>query len=395
MVPDRFQRRLSADLERLRREHRLRTRRTVTALSSTACLVNGQPCISFASNDYLGLAHHPAVTSAAAAVAAVQAGAGASPLVAGRSDTHRQLEAALAAFEQADDCVLFPSGFAANFGTLTSLLTPRDAVVCDRDNHASIIDACRASTAELLIYRHDALDRLRRALQRRRAQFDQVVLVTDAVFSMDGRLAPLPELADLAEDFEALLVVDEAHGTGVFGEHGRGVCELQQVEQRTAVRIGTLSKALGALGGFAAADQALCSWLWNSARSQFFSTALPPAVCAAAQAALQVLHTEPERRTRLHARCEFARQQLQQLRLTSVPGSQGPILPILLHDDQLAVQVSAALLENGWLVPAIRPPTVAPGTARLRLSLSSEHTPEQIAGVLQVTADILQRAGQL
>lgn len=392
MSSGRFEARLREQLQGLEDNHHRRERRTVFALSTTDCLINGQRCVQFASNDYLGLAHHPDVVQSFAQVAAQQVGSRASALVAGRSEWHERLESALQNFEAAESVVLFPSGFAANLGTLTSLITERDAVFCDHDNHASLVDGCRASAGQMLVYRHRELDRLRTSLARRRGDFDQVFVVTDTVFSMDGVAAPLADLCDIAERSDATLIVDEAHGTGVFGDDGRGVCERDGVESRVAVRIGTLSKAIGGVGGFVAANTVVGDWLWNSARSQFFSTALPPAACAAAVRSLEIIQKDPERRMRLHQRCEQARRLASEFALPGIEGSCGPIVPIVLGDDQRAAEVSRRLLAAGWFVPAIRPPTVAAGTARLRLSVSSEHSPEMIDGVMtsirQITASI-------
>ena len=353
-------------------------------------MINGQRCLSFATNDYLGLTRHPKVLAAFAAAAGAQAGAGASSLIAGRSPYHVRLEEALAEFEETESALLFPSGFAANIGTLTSLIGPQDAVFCDRENHASLIDGCRASAGKFFVYDRTEPDRLSESIERRRCDYDVVFIVTDTVFSMDGTLADLPQLCDIADRFDATVVVDEAHGTGVFGATGRGVCELQHVEDRISVKIGTLSKAIGGLGGFVAGSSTLCEWLWNTARSQFFSTALPPAVCAAAMAAVQVITDEPERRSTLAARSMFARQLLQEAELdviTAPPDS--PIIAVLLHDDPLAVRVSHQMTAAGFFIPAVRPPTVASGTARLRMSLCCSHSEDQIRSAVYQLRDVV------
>jgi 8-amino-7-oxononanoate synthase len=389
MSAEDFQKRLTGRLEELHRQGRHRARRRVQATSGTECRIGDNYCVNFATNDYLGLSHHPDVVRAFTDAAVQQVGAGASPLIAGRSEWHQRLESALAEFEQAETAVLFPSGYSANFGTLTSLAGSGDAIFSDRDNHASIIDGCRASGAKVYVYRHHELDRLEQAIGRRRREFQQVFLVTDAVFSMDGTLAPLRELCDIAERTDSVLIVDEAHGTGVFGDQGSGVCELLQVEGRVPVKIGTLSKAIGCLGGFTAGSNGLADWLWNSARSQFFSTALPPAVCAAAQESLLIIGADAERRRRLHQRCAWARERLLEYGLSTVTGGQGPIIPILMGDESLAVAVSSRLQEAGFLVPAIRPPTVPAGTSRLRMSICSEHSPDQIDAALREIRRIL------
>lgn len=387
-------------LNALQTVHQRRIRQMTERPGSVICRHSGQDFISFATNDYLGLCHDPRVCQAFSQAAADQAGSGASALIAGRSVALCQLEETLADWEGTESSIVFPSGFAANVGTIMSLAGSRDAVFCDRENHASLIDGCRGSAAKFLVYDRCRLERLRHSMARRRSEFDLVFIVTDTVFSMDGTLADLKSLCDIADEFDALMIVDEAHATGIFGQHGRGVCEAQDVEDRVSVRLGTLSKAVGGLGGFAAGSQTLCDWLWNSARSQFFSTALPPAVCAAALRSLQILREEPERRHRLHTRAALLRQLLREagVAVMKVGGAESdsrmnpvesPIAGVLVGDDALAVQVSRKLLERGFLIPAIRPPTVPPKTARLRLSISSEHTETQIQEAARAISEVL------
>jgi len=387
---DAVHQRLTTSLQHLASSHQRRVRRCVEAVSTTECILDGQRCLSFATNDYLGLTRHPRVVAAFADIAARQAGAGASGLIAGRSSYHAHLEEALAEFEGTESALLFPSGFAANVGTLTSLIGAQDAVFCDRENHASLIDGCRASVGKFFVYDRTDLDRLHESIARRRDSYDAVFIVTDSVFSMDGTLADLPQLCDIADRFGAAVIVDEAHGTGVFGATGRGVSELQQAEDRIFAKIGTLSKAIGCLGGFVAGSTTLCEWLWNTARSQFFSTALPPAVCAAAAAAVQVIRHEPERRRTLAARSMFARQLLQEAELeviTAPPDS--PIIAVLLRDDELAVRVGRQLTANGFFIPAVRPPTVPTGTSRLRMSLCCDHSEVQIRSAVYQLRDVI------
>ena len=379
MPQDPFQQRLQSRLDQLQSLHLRRHRRSVEYLSSTECRMDGRQVISFATNDYLGLSRHPLVLQAFAEAASQQCGATASALVAGRSPAHDQLESGLADFEGCESAVLFPSGFAANYGTLTALIGANDAVFCERENHASLIDGCRASAGKFFVYDRSNPEQLRNSIQRRRSLYDWIYIVTDSVFSMDGDVADLSALCDMCDAHQATLIVDEAHATGVFGPTGRGVCELQQVDHRAAVRIGTLSKALGGLGGFVVGSGELSDVLWNTARSQFFSTALPPAVCEAARAALKVLQTEPRHRIRLASLARFARTRMTESGLTLLPApAESPIIGVLLQDDDVAVRISQKLLTAGFFVPAIRPPTVARGTARLRFSLCSHHTEEQI-----------------
>lgn len=376
---------LDDESARFRAEGLWRSRRTVTSLPDGWCDVEGRRVLNFAANDYLNLAQDRRVI-AAARDAMSASGATASALVAGRSPWHVRLEQRLAEFEGQEAAVLFPTGYAANVGTLSALLGQEDLVFCDRFNHASLIDGCRMSGAKLRVYRHDDLDGLRRALHsagsaRRRA------IVTDSVFSMDGDVAPLPELCDLADEFGAMLIVDEAHATGVFGANGRGVAEEQGVENPGMVRIGTLSKALGTLGGFVTGPQSLCDWLWNTARTQMFSTALPPAVCAAAVAALDIVASEPWRRVELRDRSGWLESELTRRGMNVPPNVRGPIIPVLVGDAGTCVAASQRLLEQGILVPAIRPPTVPQGTSRLRISLSVAHSEGDVRGL----ADALSR----
>lgn len=393
MSSDSFNERIRSALARLTASHRRRVRRCVEMISTTECLVDGHRCISFATNDYLGLTRHPRILSAFAEAASSQAGAGASALIAGRSRQNADLEKSLAAFEGTESAILFPSGYAANTGAITTLVGLNDAVFCDRDNHASLIDGCRHSAGKFFVYDRMDLERLSESISKRRKDFEHTFLVTDSVFSMDGTLAPLPQLCEIAEQFDSTVIVDEAHGTGVFGADGRGVCELQNVQHRIAVKIGTLSKAIGGLGGFVAGSETLCEWLWNNSRSQFFSTALPPAVTAAAAESLRVIVEEPERRARLAAAAVFARQTLREFGLTVLfdqnsPES-SPIIAVLIGDDDLAVRVSRRMLELGYFVPAVRPPTVAPGTARLRISVCCDHSLEIIRQAVYQLRDVL------
>jgi len=363
-------------LQDLDRQGLLRRRRAVQLLADGRCLIDGRPVLDFASNDYLNLARDPRVVSAAMqALHAGSVGARASPLVCGRMEWHVELERQIATFEGQPEALLFPTGMAANIGTVEALCRPGDLILCDRFNHASLVDGCRLSQAQLRVYRHDDLGTLERELTKGTASNHRWI-VTDTVFSMDGDLAPLPELCEIAERFDASLIVDEAHGTGVFGDRGRGACELLGVEDRVAVRIGTLSKAVGAQGGFVSGPENLIEYLWNRARSQIYSTGLSPVVCAAAKAALEIIAAEPDRRQRLAEASLYLRQQLQ---VEIVAESRGPIVPVILRDPHAAVAVAERLEKRGFLVGAIRPPTVPRETSRLRIVVTAAHRDEDLA----------------
>uniref|UniRef100_A0A7C2K133 8-amino-7-ketopelargonate synthase n=1 Tax=Schlesneria paludicola TaxID=360056 RepID=A0A7C2K133_9PLAN len=360
----------AAELQALSDAGLLRRRRELRVLPDGWCEIDGQRVRNFAGNDYLGLANDPRVVAAAeAALREYGVGARGSALVCGRTEWHARLERTLAEFEGQPAAMLFPTGMAANIGTVAALAGEQDVVFCDRFNHASLVDGCRLSGAKLRVYRHDDLDGLQRHLAQA-AGYRRRFLVTDSVFSMDGDLAPLPDLCDLAERYDANLIVDEAHATGVFGEHGRGVCELLGVEHRVAVRIGTLSKALGTLGGFVAGSEELITYLWNTARTQMFSTALPPAICAAAAAAVDILKKEPERLATLRQRADRFRTRLSDRGRPPLVGSVGPIVPLVVGDPCETVQLAERLEQRGYLVGAIRPPTVPQGTSRLRITVT-------------------------
>ncbi len=342
--------------------------------------VEGRELIHFGSNDYLGLASDPRLAAAAAeAIRAQGWGSGASPLILGRSVAHQQLEEALARFEGTEDALVFPSGYAANTGTIAALVGPGDAVFTDRKNHASLLDGCRLSRADVRVYPHGDWQHLDRLLARSPAR--RRLIVTDGLFSMDGDLAPLVPLVEVAQRHGAMLLVDEAHATGVFGQQGRGTAEALGVEPHIAVRVGTLSKALGCAGGFVAGSRRLIQWLVNAARPYVFSTAGPAANAAAAMVALEIVQREPHRRTQLLARAAELRRQLAE-RGWNVGNSASQIIPLVVGQVDTAVQLSARLRQQGIFVPAIRPPTVPEGEACLRISLTAAHTEAMVAALV-------------
>ncbi len=342
---------------------------------------DGRALVNFASNDYLGLAADPRVVAAAVDAAGRYGwGAGASALVCGWREPHEALAEELAEFEGTEAAVLFPSGFAANLGAIAALVGPGDAVYHDRLNHACLIEGTRMAEASLRVYPHNDADRLAAILDRDRGRYRRTLIATDGVFSMDGDLAPLAVLADLADRHGAMLLVDEAHGTGVFGPTGRGAAEACEVAEQVPIKVGTLSKALGSIGGFVAGSRRLIDHLINRAPTLIYSTALPPAAAAAAREALRIVRAEPERRSHLLSLSRDLRRGLAALGF-DVGDSVGPIVPVLLGGPERAVRLSEALRERGFLVPAIRPPTVPNGTSRLRISLTAAHAREDVAGL--------------
>ena len=384
-----FHQRTSNRLKNLQSSGLYRTPRVVESLPGGRCLIDGRELINFGGNDYLSLAHEVCQAANVQGVFAGQMGATASAVLAGRSQWHDLLEKRLAEFEDTAAALVFPTGFAANVGVLNSLVEKTDAVFCDRDNHASIVDACRSSDGQLCVYRKDRLEALEESIRRRRDRFGQVFIMTDGVFSMDGCIASLRELCQIAERFDCHVIVDEAHGTGVLGDFGRGACDFTNVEDKVLLRVGTMSKSMGGLGGFAVGDQSTIDWLRNSARSQFFSTALPPGICAAMLESVRIIQEEPQRRHRLAELTSLAHKTIADLGLNTIGGGLAPIIPVVVADDTKVVQISRQLQEQGWFVPAIRPPTVSAGTARLRLSLCVNHTPDQVLEVLGAVARFL------
>lgn len=364
-------------------------RRTLAARQSpqrgNEIVIDGRRLVNFGSNDYLGLAAD--VRLAAAAQAAIETygwGSGASPLITGRSELHAELERQLGEFAGTEAALVFPSGYAANVGTITALVGKGDAIYSDELNHASIIDGCKLSGASVHIYRRPEPVAHLGQLLKDRSPFRRRLIVTDSLFSMHGNAAPLPQLAELAAANDCLLMVDEAHATGVLGEYGRGLAELLGAERGVDVHVGTLSKALGSHGGFVAGTRKLIDWLSNRARPYFFSTAAPAANAAAALAALAIVRSEPDRRDRLRELANLLRGQL--VRAELPVGGSFHILAVVLQDPDRVVAAAQALRERGFFVPGIRPPSVPEGESLLRISLTCLHTEEQIERLVEALA---------
>jgi glycine C-acetyltransferase/8-amino-7-oxononanoate synthase len=368
------------------------TRRLTLIQSSVGPMVEvaGRQIILLASNDYLGLAGHTEVIhSAIEATQQFGAGAGASRLISGSLPPHQELESALAQFKGTEAALTFSSGYLANIGTIPALIGRDGLILADRLCHASLIDGCRLSTADFRVYRHNDVSHLQSLLAKRR-KGRRTLIVTDGLFSMDGDLAPLPELSRLAQDYEADLYIDDAHGTGVMGPHGRGTAEHFGLDNQIPFQMGTLGKAFGSSGAYLAGPSTLIRYLINTNRSFIFTTAPPPSSAAAATAALRIMQREPERRARLWANRERLFSGLLQLGFNLSP-SVGPIMPILVGNAEIALSFAEHLLAEGVYAPAIRPPTVPDKTSRVRVTVTSEHQPSHIDYALIA----FQRAGQL
>ena len=369
-------------LEALARTHLFRHLRSVSGPQGAWVGLDGKHVLSLSSNNYLGLADDPVVKQAAAhAVECYGCGAGASRLVSGSMELHEALEQELAAFKHTEAALLFNTGYHANIGVIPAVANGRDAIFSDERNHASIVDGCRLSRATVHVFRHRDIAHLEELLARAGGA-SQRLIITESVFSMDGDVAPLDQIVDVARMHRACVMVDEAHAMGVFGSRGGGVVEQMGLEGQVEIQMGTLSKALGSLGAYVATTQVVTNWLVNRARSFIYTTALPPPVLASARAALAIVVSEPARRDRLWANAALLNEGLRQLGYHVAP-TESPIIPVLIGDAEQTMSLGAALLERGVFVQGIRPPTVPRGTARLRVTPMATHTVEDLERALQ------------
>lgn len=375
-------------LQRLHEQHRYRTRLILDGATGVDAIIDGRRYITFCNNDYLGLANHPELIRALQDAAAdYGVGSGAAHLVTGHRSVHHALEEELAAFTRRPRALLFSTGYMANIGAITALAGRGDCVFEDRLNHASLIDAGRLSGALLKRYRHADVTSLDRLLADRPR--GTRLIASDGVFSMDGDLARLPELVRSARQHQALLMIDDAHGIGVLGENGAGICEHSGVNTADVpLLVGTLGKAFGTFGAFVAGSDELIELLIQKARTYIYTTALPPAVAAATRASLRLVRREGWRRVRLRELITRFQRGAQQLGLP-VGASGTPIQPLIIGDAQSALQAAGHLRGQGLLITAIRPPTVPAGTARLRITLSAAHTDEQIDLLLDKLHDAI------
>jgi glycine C-acetyltransferase/8-amino-7-oxononanoate synthase len=376
-------------LQALDRRHMLRRLQTVESATGPTINLNGRRVILLASNNYLGLSTHPLLIDAAmTATRAYGVGSGASRLVSGTLLPHRQLEETLARFKRTEAALTFAAGYLTNIGVIPSLVGAEGLILADRLCHASLIDACRLSRARLRIFRHGDANHLAELLKSRTTK-QPTLVVTDGLFSMDGDIAPLADIAALAEQYDALTFVDDAHGTGVMGSTGRGSLEHCDVEARIPFHMGTLSKALGCAGGYVVGPGEFIQWLINTSRSFLYTTAPPPGVAAAAQAALHVIEAEPDRRARLWKNREHLLTGLRGFGFRTT-ATVSPIMPLIIGDAERALLLSQHLLESGVYAPAIRPPTVPDSTSRIRVTVTADHTTEQLDEALAA----FERAGR-
>ena len=373
---------LQAVLDEIEDAGRTRTLRAVEPIDAVRVCVDGREVVNFCSNDYLGLAAEPRVVRAAvAATERFGAGSGSARLIAGTRELHLELERRLASFVGRESALLFGAGYLAGLGAIDALAAKGDAVFSDRLNHACLIDGCRICGARVVVYPHADAGALADLLVRTEAR--RKIVVTESVFSMDGDVAPLVEIAEVCERAGAMLIVDEAHAIGVMGPRGEGVVAASGLEGRVDAVMGTLGKALGSCGAFVAGSETLVRFLTNRARTFIFQTALPPSAIAAAAESLAILDESGERVERLRA--NVARLQSA---LTAGDAGESAIIPVVVGPERETMEASAALLDRGFLVQGIRPPTVPPGTSRLRLTVSSEHAPKQIDAVCRAIGEV-------
>ena len=384
---------LADRLDELRERGLHRRLRMISGPQGPRVLLDGRPVLLLCSNNYLGLADHPLVREAAAEAAMRWgAGAGASRLISGNMKLHRRLEERLAAFKDQEAALLFGSGYLANIGAIAALARNGEVVFSDQLNHASIIDGCRLSRAETFAYRHADLDHLEWGL--RKAEGRGSLIVSDGVFSMDGDVAPIEGLVRLAHRYDCRLMIDEAHATGAIGPGGRGSVAAAGLSDQVDVVVGTLGKALGSYGAYICGSRVLVDYLINVARPFIFSTAPPPPSVAAADAALEVLISNPHRVERLGANAKMMREALLAEGLPLAP-SETQIVPVMVGDPEVTVQLSELALERGVFAQGIRPPTVPEGTSRLRLATMATHRGSELVRAAKVIGDAAREIGLL
>lgn len=360
------------ELLELRQQALIRCPQTTDSAAGKTTVLNGRRIRVFCSNNYLDLANDPKVLAAVSdGLSRWGFGSGSSRLICGTTTAHTSLERQLAQFKGYQAAVLFPSGYMANLGLLNALVGSGDVLLIDKLCHASIVDAARASRARSRFFAHNDSKRLAQLLERS-AQARRICIVTEGIFSMDGDFARLAQIVELKKKHQALLIVDDAHGTGVLGEHGRGTAELLDVEEHIDITVATLSKAFGSVGGFVCCSNEIAEYLRNRSRSYIYTTAAPAVACLAAGAALEIIQQQPHRRENLQAIAKKLRQDLRQAGF-ELGLAEAHIIPIILGPSELALEFSQLLLERGFMVPAIRQPSVPKGQARLRISLMSSH----------------------
>lgn len=391
---------LTAQIEELKQRGTYFSLRVLEDEQAAVCTYDGRRVINLAANNYLGLCNHPKLREAAiAATNRYGVGSGAVRTIAGTMRIHMELEERIAAFKNVEACVVFQSGFAANAGTVGSILGKEDFILSDELNHASIIDGARLSRAKIKVFRHKDLAHAEQLLQEIENEPGRKLLITDGVFSMDGDIGPVDKLALLAERYGAIMMVDDAHASGVLGRNGRGSIDHFGVHGKVDVQVGTLSKAIGALGGYVCGSRDLIDYLYHRARPFLFSTSHPPSVAATCIAAFDLLESEPERIERLWENTRYWKAGLESAGFDvggrTTPVSETPIVPVILGDGRRTMEFSKALFEAGVMATGIAFPTVPEGKARVRTIMNSEHSRASLDTALEVFASVGKKAGLL
>ena len=391
---------LTAVLDDLRAKGTHFNLRVLDDQQAPVCHYDGKRVINLASNNYLGLANHPKLIEAAlAATRNFGVGSGAVRTIAGTMRIHMELEEKIARFKNVEACVVFQSGFAANAGTVSAILGKEDFILSDELNHASIIDGARLSRATIKVFRHKDVAHCEQLLQELAAGPGRKLVITDGVFSMDGDIGAVDGLAALAERYGAIMMVDDAHASGVLGRNGRGSVDHFGVHGKVDVQVGTLSKAIGALGGYVCGSKDLIDYLYHRARPFLFSTSHPPSVAATCIAAFDILENEPERILRLWSNTRYFQGELRRLGFNiggvNTPSTETPITPVIVGDGRRAMEFSKALFDEGVMGTGIAFPTVPEGKARIRLILTSEHTRDQLDQALDKLERVARRLGIL
>jgi glycine C-acetyltransferase len=391
---------LTAALDDLRARGTYFHLRVLDDQQAPVCHYDGKQVINLASNNYLGLANDPRLIEAAiAATRAFGVGSGAVRTIAGTMKVHMELEEKIARFKNVEACVVFQSGFTANAGTVSSILGKEDFILSDELNHASIIDGARLSRATIKVFRHKDADHCEQLLQELAPLPGRKLVITDGVFSMDGDIGPLDKLAALAEKYGALMMVDDAHASGVLGRNGRGSVDHFGMHGKVDVQVGTLSKAIGSLGGYVCGSRDLIDYLYHRARPFLFSTSHPPSVAASCIAAFDILESEPERIERLWANTRYFQGELKRAGFNvggvTTPATETPITPVFVGEGRAAMEFSRALFDEGVMATGIAFPTVPEGKARIRLMLTSEHTRAQLDQALETLERVAKRMGIL
>ena len=387
---------LTAQLDDLKQRGTFFKLRVLDDEQGPVCTYDGKKVINLASNNYLGLCDHPKLREAAiAATEKYGVGSGAVRTIAGTMRIHMELEEKIAAFKGVEACVVFQSGFTANAGTVSSILGKEDFILSDELNHASIIDGARLSRAKIKVFRHKDVAHAEELLKEIQDEPGRKLLITDGVFSMDGDIGPVDKLCDLADKYGAIMMVDDAHASGVLGRNGRGSVDHFHCTQRVDVQVGTLSKAIGALGGYVCGSRDLIDYLYHRARPFLFSTSHPPSVAATCIAAFDLLESEPERIERLWSNTAYFKQHLADAGFDvggkTTPKSETPITPIIIGDGRQTMEFSKALFDAGLMATGIAFPTVPEGKARIRTIMTSEHTRQQIDQALEILTSVARK----